>query len=37
MESSIAAFLGADWMVCTDCSDQVIAPVGEHSICEEAA
>lgn len=36
MESSIAAFLEADWMVCIDYSDQVIAPLGEHSICEEA-
>lgn len=31
------SLLEAGWMVCTDYSDQVIAPIGEHSTCEEAA
>lgn len=37
MKSLIAAFLEAHWRVHTDYSDQVIAPFGEHSSCEEAA
>lgn len=36
MKSSIAALLEAHWMVHTDYSDQVIAPIGEHNSCEEA-
>jgi len=37
MKPSIAAFMGAHWMVRADYSDQVIAPICEYKSCEEAA
>lgn len=37
MEPAIAASLEGRWVAVTDYSEQVIAPMGEHNSCEEAA